>query len=114
MAEVSATVENASRFRKITQENINWLEKQTEIISSSVSIPTAFILPGDSVSGAQLSIARTVVRRAERHLSKLIHDGEVENILTLHYLNRLSSLLFVLELFENIASGKTSPTLAKE
>ncbi|MBP1703577.1 MAG: ATP/cobalamin adenosyltransferase, partial [Chloroflexi bacterium] len=64
--------------------------------------------------GAALDLARTIVRRAERLNAQLFHNLEIENPEILRYLNRLSSLCFVLELFENQAAGLDTPTLAKE
>ncbi|HWQ83710.1 MAG TPA: ATP:cob(I)alamin adenosyltransferase, partial [Anaerolineales bacterium] len=61
-----------------------------------------------------LDLARTIVRRAERNVAQLVHLGELENHECLRYLNRLSSLCFVLELLENQASGTSLPTLAKQ
>jgi len=113
MAELSATPENAGKFRFITNERIAWLEAETDQIGKQVEMPREFILPGDSVAGAALAVARTVVRRAERKVTQLIHNGELENIECLRYLNRLSSLCFVLELFENQAAGHNFPTLAR-
>ncbi len=114
MSEVAATPENAGQFRKITYTKVEWLEEQIDLITSSVTVPKEFILPGDSPSGAALDLARTVVRRAERNLAQLLHSKLIENPELLHYMNRLSSLLFVLELQEYQASGSNSPTLAKE
>jgi cob(I)alamin adenosyltransferase len=113
MSEVAATPENAARFKIISPERVVWLEEQTDSISAQVTLPAEFILPGDSLPGAMLSLARTIVRRAERRVAKLIHAGELENSQLLRYLNRLSSLCFTLELLENQAVGKPSPTLAK-
>ena len=53
-------------------------------------------------------MARTVVRRAERLAVRLSHDGEIDNPEVLAYLNRLSSLLFILARFEDREAGKTS------
>jgi cob(I)alamin adenosyltransferase len=114
MAEVAATPENASRFRSITAEKVIWLEQNTDGLSSQVELPKDFILPGDSLAGAALALARTVVRRAERRVVQLVHAGELKNLDLLRYLNRLSSLCFALELVENQAAGKAKPTLAKE
>lgn len=114
MAEVSATPENVERFRVIGEEKIEWLERQTDEITAQVEMPKEFIVPGDSQAGALLSVARTVIRRAERKVAELIHMGEVDNLELLRYLNRLSSLCFVLELLENQTSGKPNPTLAKD
>ena len=113
MAEVAATPDNALQFRKITSDKVSWLEEQTDRIGAMVSLPDDFIVPGDSLSGASMSLARTIVRRAERSIARLNHSGELENQQLLRYLNRLSSLCFVLELLENQAAGKPAPTLAK-
>lgn len=114
MAETSATPENAPQFRVIDEARVGWLEAQTDAIASMVVIPREFILPGDSQAGGLLSLARTIVRRAERRIAELLHTGELENLELLRYLNRLSSLCFVLELSENQVSGSASPTLAKD
>jgi len=113
MAEISATPENAERFRTIDTHKVNWLEEQTDILSESVDIPKEFITPGDSLGGAALDLARTVVRRAERRVAQLWHTQEIKNPEVLKYLNRLSSLCFVLELFEIQIAGTDKPTLAK-
>jgi cob(I)alamin adenosyltransferase len=114
MAETSATLENAARFRKIGSPKVNWLEEQVDILSDMVNLPKDFILPGDSRSGAAMAVARTVVRRAERLIANLLHTGQLENPELLRYLNRLSSLCFILELLENQASGQSNPTIAKQ
>ena len=77
-------------------------------------IPDEFILPGDSQAGAALDLARTVVRRAERHVAHLLLTEQLENQDLLRYINRLSSLCFVLELYENDAAGASTPSLAKD
>lgn len=113
MAEVAATPENAKRFRVIDAVRVNWIEEQTDQISEMVTVPKEFILPGDTPAGGLLSLARTISRRAERRVTELLHTGDLENYALLQYLNRLSSLCFVLELLENHLGGKASPTLAK-
>ena len=68
------------------------------------------LFPGDSAAGAALDVARTIVRRAERRVVELSRGGHVKNPALQQYLNRLSSLLFVLELAENKAAGaQTTP-----
>lgn len=113
MAEVAATPENAARFRVIDAQRVSWLEEQIQSLSGGLRLPEEFILPGDSQSGAAMAVARTVVRRAERQVANLLHSDQLENHELLRYLNRLSSLCFVLELLENRASGRDDPTLAK-
>lgn len=97
MAEAASDHKNAVKFRAIGQEQVTWLEKQAERLAETVKMPSGFILPGDTLLSAQVSITRTVVRRAERRLATMVHQGMLENTYLLKYLNRLSSLLFVLE-----------------
>ena len=113
MAEVAATPENAAKFKGIDAARVDWLENQADTINERVSMPKEFILPGDTPSGAALSLARAVVRRAERRVTELFTLEQLSNTELLRYLNRLSSLCFVLELLENQTAGK-STSLAKE
>jgi cob(I)alamin adenosyltransferase len=112
MAEVAAEPDNAEQFR-FDARRVNWLEEQTDALSKTVDMPKEFILPGDSAAGAALSLARAVVRRAERRVVELFDKKEINNPALQQYLNRLSSLLFVLELLENQAAGKDT-TIAKK
>lgn len=112
MAEVAATPENAKRFHFIDETRVGWIEKETDALSAVVEMPKEFILPGDTLGGAALSMARAIVRRAERAVVNLFDEEEVINPDLQRYLNRLSSLCFVLELLENQHAGKKT-SLAK-
>ena len=101
MAEVAAAPEHAERFRSLDSSRLAWLESQIDTFSESIIVPNGFTLPGASQAGAAAALARTIVRRAERHLSRLLDLREIENDILLKYLNRLSSFCFVLELFED-------------
>lgn len=113
MAEVAATAENADKFHFIDSSRVDWIEAQIEALSATVTMPREFILPGDSLAGAALSLARAVIRRAERRVVELADAGELSNPDLGPYLNRLSSLCFVMELVENAAAGHDT-TLAKQ
>jgi cob(I)alamin adenosyltransferase len=113
MAEVAATPENAHKFKGIDATRVTWIEEQADELQSAVSMPKEFILPGDTPSGAALSLARAVVRRAERRVTELFTLEELKNKELIRYLNRLSSLCFVLELLENQNAGRAT-SLAKE
>jgi len=113
MTEVATCPENAERIRALEAQRVEWLESQIEAITADVAIPAEFILPGDSLPGATLALARAIVRRAERRVAGLLDSGEVRNKVLLHYLNRLSSLCFALELSENAKAGKPT-SLAKD
>lgn len=113
MTEVSASEEVSDRFQKLDAAQVTWLEAQIDELSRTVELPGEFIVPGDSPAGALLAFTRAVVRKAERRVVDLFQEGELSNPAILQYLNRLSSLLFVLELIENKAAGRTETTLAK-
>jgi len=65
-----------------------------------------FILPGGNLAAAELHLARTVCRRAERLVVRLARQpgGDVPTALIV-YLNRLSDLLFVMARVENHRAG---------
>lgn len=106
MAEVAATKENAAKFRTISETHVEKLEAQIAALSERVDVPKEFILPGETQGGGALALARTVTRRAERSVASLLDEGELENPFLLAYLNRLSSLCFILELAENQFAGQ--------
>jgi cob(I)alamin adenosyltransferase len=113
MSELSATPENAEKFRTIDGQRVTWLEAQVDLVSSQVDLPKEFIVPGDTVGGAFFDLARAVVRRAERRVAELLRRGDVSNPELLRYMNRLSSLCFVLELRESQLEGQQKITMAK-
>ena len=112
MGEVAATPENVSRFHNLTQENLAWLESRVEAFGKQVEIPAEFIVPGDSPLSAFFNLARTVVRRAERQLVRLGQERAPANPeLILAYVNRLSTLCYMLELYVLKAGSGNPPTL---
>ena len=113
MAEVASVPEEAPRFRSIGPERVAWLEAEIAKASEGVDEPSGFILGGDTPAAAALDLARTILRRAERQLVRLSHDGEIANPDLMRYLNRCSSLCFVLTLAEIHAAGLAGPTLAR-
>jgi cob(I)alamin adenosyltransferase len=113
MAEVAAAPENAEKFLRITPETISELEVTIEKISSKLDTPDGFILPGQTQASAAVSLARTIARRAERRVAELLDKDLISNASLLGYLNRLSSLLFVLELKLTVES-KNMIRMAKE
>lgn len=114
MAELAATSDAQLQFRVINDEHVEWVAQKTNEIGDRITLPREFIVPGDTQSGAALDVARTVVRRAERQVTKLLHDDLIENQQLVRYLNRLSSLLFVLARYQDALSREGAVTLAKE
>lgn len=114
MSEIAAPPGQRPNFQGLDHQQVEWLEMQIDKLGNHTQMPGEFIIPGDHPAGAMLDVARTVVRRAERTVARLVHQEEFDNPYILSYLNRLSSLLFVLELVENKLDGVQSPTLARE
>ena len=115
MSELAASGEAGSPFVGcMMAEHVDQLESWIAEFEAQVEMPREFVVPGDSQPGAALHLARTVVRRAERSAVRLAHEGILSNEFVLQYLNRLSSLLFVMALFEDSVAAGRGITLAKE
>lgn len=80
---------------KMSSQDIVRLEQWIDELNTPLEELRSFVLPGGSVLNAQLHIARAVCRRTERTVLDL---KEVEYVSdeVLHYINRLSDLLFVM------------------
>lgn len=75
------------------EEKLFKLEEKTEF-------PKAFVFPGDNPAEAALDVARATVRRAERTVVAFLQSEDIKQEAVLQYLNRLSSLCYVLSLRE--------------
>ncbi len=82
---------------EVLEEFIDLMEKELEPLKQ-------FILPGGSLHGSSLHVARSVCRRAERDTITLA-DHETVNPAVIRYLNRLSDLLFVMARYINSQMG---------
>jgi cob(I)alamin adenosyltransferase len=90
---------------RITQAQTDWCERQIDHFNDGLEPLTSFVLPGGSALSAELHVARTVVRRAERLVVELMSIEPDTNADVMRYLNRLSDLLFVLARVAN-ANGR--------
>ena len=79
---------------RVTQTQIDGLERLCDELNEPLSELKSFILPGGSRAAAQLHLARTVCRRAERETLAAAREVGIDP-LALVYLNRLSDLLFI-------------------
>jgi len=89
---------------RIEQEHVAGLEKLADDLSEELGPLVEFILPGGDPVSAQLHVARTICRRAERFCVRL---GKEEKIgeWVVPYLNRLSDALFMLARWSNQKAG---------
>jgi len=110
MAELALSPEAyAESDFKVTAEHVAALESLTDSLKEGVEIGNVFVIPGETLPGAALDLARTIVRRGERLAAHLFHEGAIANVEVLRYLNRLSDLLFVLARFEEAGEGVHAP-----
>lgn len=113
MADIATIEGKHANAPRLTAAHVAALEGIIAELDSRVQVPKQFVASGDSVAGAAVDVARTIVRRAERVLARLAHEETLPGGDGLVYLNRLSSLLFGLARFEDAAVGATS-TITKE
>lgn len=85
---------------QIEAHHVTQLETLIDELLEIVGPLKNFILPGGSLGSAQLHVARTVCRRAERIITTLARE-EAIGAQVLPYLNRLSDALFVMARYEN-------------
>jgi cob(I)alamin adenosyltransferase len=84
---------------KVTSEMVERLESDIDRYMDRVDLPPKFVIPGGTELSARLDVARTAVRRAERRVSALHHEGDLADQTVLIYLNRLSDALFAMARF---------------
>lgn len=93
---------------KLTDVDIEDLEKREQRLMKHTDLPGVFILPGDSVVSASIHVARTVCRRSERWIVACIRERGLDYLIPAQkYLNRLADFLFVSALWydQNMKSG---------
>lgn len=88
------------KIPEIAERHVVALEALIDELNEVVGPLENFILPGGSMGSAQLHVARTVCRRAEREAVALSRKEKV-GPQVIPYLNRLSDLLFVMARYEN-------------
>ena len=88
-------------FDVTTSDMVDKLESIIDELANVVQLPRSFIIPGGSPCSAALDMARSVLRRAERHTVEIKEAGLLVNFEILRYLNRASDLLFMLARYED-------------
>lgn len=87
---------------RITKEQVERLESEIDLLNEELEPLRSFVLPGGTPVAANLHLARTISRRAERHMVELSQTtGEIVSTEALQYINRLSDLLFVMSRYVN-------------
>jgi cob(I)alamin adenosyltransferase len=100
-AELSSQPEDIQKIgRRIGAGDVQRLEKIIDELQENITLKNEFIYPGGTIISAQIDVARTIIRRAERKAARLKADGLVNNDEIHKYLNRLADMLFVLARYE--------------
>ena len=87
---------SATRERlRIADAQVERLEQEIDRMNAELAPLNSFVLPGGSPASAHLHLARTVARRAERHMTRLAETSSVSET-AIRYINRLSDHLFVM------------------
>lgn len=96
-------------YVRITETDVEWIEAQAHGLEQECDIRfKGWATPGQDgpVSAAHLDVARTVCRRAERRVATLRELGDLSNLNTALFLNRLSDLLWVLARYESLKKNE--------
>jgi cob(I)alamin adenosyltransferase len=87
---------------RMTEAQVARIESEIDQLNGTLKPLNSFVLPGGTPGAAALHVARTVTRRAERHMVSLATDPkEPVSDAALKYINRLSDFLFVASRYVN-------------
>jgi len=101
-ADVSAPEDPTHDRLRVVPEQTTWLEQRCDEVNAKLPTLHSFVLPGGTAAAAQLHVARTICRRAER---RAVACADQINAEVIRYLNRLSDLLFILARGVNVNAG---------
>ena len=105
-AELATAPEAAERLEdgisRTTEEMVTELEQLIDRYMARVELPPKFVIPGGNQLSAQLDVARTVVRRAERRISELSEAGEIAGETVIHFVNRASDAVYAMARFTDV------------
>jgi cob(I)alamin adenosyltransferase len=105
-AELATAPEASERLEdgisRTTEQMVRWMEERIDHYMGQVELPPKFVIPGGNQLSAQLDVARTVVRRAERRISALAEEGELAGETVVHLVNRASDLAYAMARFADV------------
>lgn len=105
-AELATAPEAADRLEdgvsRTTEEMVAELERLIDRYMAAVELPPKFVIPGGNQLSAQLDVARTVIRRAERRISELAEEGELASETVIHFVNRASDLAYAMARYADV------------
>ena len=99
-AELATSPEAADRLEdgvsRVTPAMVEEAEALIDRYMAEVILPPKFVIPGGNLLSAQLDVARTLIRRAERRISTLAEAGELASETVIHFVNRASDLAYAM------------------
>ncbi len=105
-AELATAPEAAGRLEdgisRATEAMVAELEQGIDRYMAQVELPPKFVIPGGNQLSAQLDVARTVIRRAERQISLLAEEGELASETVIHFVNRASDYAYALARYADV------------
>jgi cob(I)alamin adenosyltransferase len=93
---------------RVSDAMVRGVEDTLADLEARVTMPTEFVVPGETPTSAALELARTILRRAERRAVGLGREGLLPGPYLLPYLNRLADLLWVLARAAEQAEARTA------
>jgi cob(I)alamin adenosyltransferase len=112
MSELAEVSSDERHPPHITDDRLEFLEEAYFELTAEYPLTAAFTVPGDSMVGALLHLARSIIRRAERHVTSLDRITPLPNPNIIPYLNRLSTLVYAVALAEEVRTGIPEPNVA--
>jgi cob(I)alamin adenosyltransferase len=105
-AELATAPEAAERLEdgvsRTTETMVVELEEMIDRYMAEVDLPPKFVIPGGNKLSAQLDVARSVIRRAERGIAALAEAGELASETVIHFVNRASDLAYAMARFADV------------
>jgi cob(I)alamin adenosyltransferase len=88
---------------RTTEAMVAEIEERIDHYMGQVELPPKFVIPGGNQLSAQIDVARTVIRRAERRIAALADAGELAGETVIHVVNRASDLAYAMARYADVA-----------
>lgn len=100
LMDVMAELASIGGEPRISSEDVEAIERRIDFYTDALPEGFKWSVPGDSLASANLHVARTITRRAERTMCQLNTEEEVSASL-LKFINRISDLCYAMARYED-------------